>query len=292
MPLPTDPLQNHLLSALPEAEWARWHPQLEEVKLELGVAVGVAVGDTLKVGLTLGVKPDVDWDEYRAECELIETRMKLLGQQLSEGLLSYDTVKRTVEQLLIAHNPWRFVNVLPVAREQLVDLSAGGIHHSWEEDPVQAPLGNVLYEIQAEAMDNVSTFRSFDKGKIASDGVVRPVQIEEYFRAIDRSSEANDPLPHLRSPEVARRTDEYLHEHLLASRYYRLDKLTLHQLGDRYTERINGFRHLFAKCGSLEVKSGSTSVMVSSGHSCFVPAAAESIEVVSRSPETEVLVTS
>ena len=39
MPLPTDPLQNHLLSALPEAEWARWHPQLEEVKLELGQVI-------------------------------------------------------------------------------------------------------------------------------------------------------------------------------------------------------------------------------------------------------------
>ena len=35
--MPTlDPKQNHLLSALPEAEWLRWLPQLESVDLPLG----------------------------------------------------------------------------------------------------------------------------------------------------------------------------------------------------------------------------------------------------------------
>ncbi|MBC7995800.1 MAG: Crp/Fnr family transcriptional regulator [Rhizobacter sp.] len=33
---PCDPQQNHLLSALPPAEWARWGPQLERVDLTLG----------------------------------------------------------------------------------------------------------------------------------------------------------------------------------------------------------------------------------------------------------------
>jgi CRP-like cAMP-binding protein len=32
-----DPKQNHLLAALPDAEWARWQPQLEEVELPLGL---------------------------------------------------------------------------------------------------------------------------------------------------------------------------------------------------------------------------------------------------------------
>jgi CRP-like cAMP-binding protein len=32
----TDPKQNHLLSALPEPEWMRWSPQLEQVTLPLG----------------------------------------------------------------------------------------------------------------------------------------------------------------------------------------------------------------------------------------------------------------
>ncbi len=33
---PSDPKSNHLLAALPDAEWKRWKPQLEEVDLTLG----------------------------------------------------------------------------------------------------------------------------------------------------------------------------------------------------------------------------------------------------------------
>jgi CRP-like cAMP-binding protein len=34
--LPPDPAENHLLAALPDAEWQRWLPQLERVELSLG----------------------------------------------------------------------------------------------------------------------------------------------------------------------------------------------------------------------------------------------------------------
>ena len=36
---PIEPRQNHLLAALPEAEWARWAPHLEPVELALGDVV-------------------------------------------------------------------------------------------------------------------------------------------------------------------------------------------------------------------------------------------------------------
>lgn len=39
MPTTADPKQNHLLAALPEAEWTRWLPQLESVALPLGKVV-------------------------------------------------------------------------------------------------------------------------------------------------------------------------------------------------------------------------------------------------------------
>ena len=32
----TDPLENHLLAALPDAEWQRWLPQLEPIEMPLG----------------------------------------------------------------------------------------------------------------------------------------------------------------------------------------------------------------------------------------------------------------
>ena len=34
--MPANPKQNHLLAALPEAEWKRWSPQMELIDLELG----------------------------------------------------------------------------------------------------------------------------------------------------------------------------------------------------------------------------------------------------------------
>ena len=40
----TDPKENHLLSALPEAEWLRWLPQLESIALPLGKVVYEAGG--------------------------------------------------------------------------------------------------------------------------------------------------------------------------------------------------------------------------------------------------------
>ncbi|MDL2336936.1 MAG: Crp/Fnr family transcriptional regulator [Pseudomonadota bacterium] len=36
MPVVPDPRRNHLLAALPEAEWNRWRPQLESVAMPLG----------------------------------------------------------------------------------------------------------------------------------------------------------------------------------------------------------------------------------------------------------------
>ena len=36
MKLPSNPLANDLLAALPEAEWLRWQPQMERVELKLG----------------------------------------------------------------------------------------------------------------------------------------------------------------------------------------------------------------------------------------------------------------
>jgi hypothetical protein len=34
--LSPDPTENHLLAALPDAEWQRWLPQLERVEMPLG----------------------------------------------------------------------------------------------------------------------------------------------------------------------------------------------------------------------------------------------------------------
>ncbi|MDD4888175.1 MAG: Crp/Fnr family transcriptional regulator, partial [Thiomonas sp.] len=43
-PITDDPKRNQLLASLPDAEWLRWKPQLEPVKLELGQVLYEAGG--------------------------------------------------------------------------------------------------------------------------------------------------------------------------------------------------------------------------------------------------------
>lgn len=240
--------------------------------------------------ITLGVKPDIDWQAYEQVVEVVQQKMFELGQAVSAGSLSYDDAQAEIKQLLKEHDPWQFVNTVPVAKDQLVDLSSGGIHHSWEEDATQAPLGNVLYELQAEAMDRISTFRSFDKGKMGRDGSVRQIHIKDYFDAIDRSDELNDPAGHIVTPQLKTETPAYKLEHLLDTRHYQMDKLTLHASNATYEEHISRYKHLFVKDGRVTVTAGGHTVTVTTAHACFIPASAKSYTVASQADHSEILI--
>jgi mannose-6-phosphate isomerase class I len=240
--------------------------------------------------VTLGVKPNVDWAAYEAAVTAIQSGMQQIGEQVASGAITYAAAEVAIKKLLATYDPWQFVNTVQTQKDQLVDLSSGGIHHSWEEDPLRAPLGNVLYELQAEAMDDISTFRSFDKGKLGHDGSLRPIQIKEYFEFIDRSPETNTPAQHMRQPVTAAETTDYRLEHLMASPYYNLDKLTFSRSAVRFTEQTNRYKHLFVKTGHVEVSAGHTLLELSSGHSCFIPAAVETYSIDALTRPTEVLI--
>ena len=139
-------------------------------------------------------------------------------------------------------------------------------------------------------MDDVSTFRSFDKGKMSPDGSVRSVQLKEYFDVIDRSPATNNPAPHLRQPKSLARTADYALDLLLDTQYYKLDKLTFSGAAGIFSATPARYKHLFVKSGKIEVVAGITVVTVSAGHSCFVPAAAGTYEVRNMAAATEVLI--
>lgn len=240
--------------------------------------------------ITLGVKAGTDWSAYESAVRDVEREMKLLSEQVAGHGLSLPEAEQKAREIIGRYDPWQYVNVVQVGKEELVDLSAGGIHHSWEEEPTLAPRGNVLLELQAEAMDSVATFRSFDKGKIGKDGAVRTVHIDEYFEAIDRSDEANDPERHIRKPEVVRQTDDYVYSHLLDSPYYNMDLIRFAETGGSYEEALDRYKHLFVKDGRISVTANGHEVIVGEGHSCFVPANADTLVVRSLVGGTEVLV--
>jgi hypothetical protein len=240
--------------------------------------------------ITLGIKPGADWSAYEAAVTTVDTQMSQLSQQVKSGSLTYADALVQIKALLEATDPWQYVNTVAVGKDELVDLSGGAVHHSWEEDPVNLPLGNVLYELQAEAMDDVSTFRSFDKGKMSPDGSVRSVQLQEYFDVIDRSDATNDPAPHLRQPKSLAHTADYTLDLLLDTAYYKLDKLTFTGAAGTYSDSPARYKHLFVKAGRIDVVAGNITVTVSAGHSCFVPSDADTYEVRNLAAATEVLI--
>jgi hypothetical protein len=239
--------------------------------------------------ITLGAKPGVDWAEYEHATHAVSEKAKEVGAGIAARKLSYSEAKAQLAAAVAKHDPWQYVNKVAVKAGQLVDMSAGGIHHSWEEDSELAPLGNILYEVQFEALDKISTFRNFDKGKIGPDGSVRPLQIAEYFQAIDRSPEANDPSRHLREPQLLDATNHYQLDTLLQSAHYNLDRLDLKQRNATFNQQIKRFKHLFLKSGRVTVSAGKHKVSLTPAHSCFIPAAAGSYTVTNIAPESEVL---
>lgn len=240
--------------------------------------------------ITLGVKPGIDWQEYETVVETVQQGMAALGQAVASGSMTYDSAQHKIEQLLSTYDPWRFVNTVPVEKDQLIDLSSGGLHHSWEEDTIRAPLGNVLYELQAEALDKISTFRNFDKGKMGRDGSVRQIHIKDYFAAIDRTPEANNPQNHIVAPTLKHRSDSYTLEHLLDSQHYQMDKLSLQTSTANYQERISRYKHLFVKKGKVTVTAGKHTITVTTAHSCFIPASANIYTVQNLVDKSEILI--
>lgn len=238
--------------------------------------------------ITLGVKPETNWDEYQNTLKQVSNRMLELGNQVSDKTLSYEQAVERAHEIVNTYNPEQYVNVVPVEKDQLVDLSEGGLQHSWEEDSARYPLGNVLYEVQNEALDKVSTFRAFDKGKLGVDGTVRQVHLKEYFKYIDRTPEMNTPASHIRQPVLISETGEYKIELLLKAGFYTLERITF-STRTSYTDEPDHFRHLFVKSGRIEVTAGNHSLIVSVGHSCFIPAAAKSYTIHSLTRSCEVL---
>lgn len=240
--------------------------------------------------LTLGVKHTASWQDYQAAVLAIDTGMREISSQIKSSQLTYEAAKPKIQALISQYDPWQFVNQVAVNAGDLVDLSAGGIHHSWEEDTEHLPLGNVLYEVQTEAMDDVSTLRSFDRGKISADGAIRAVHIDDYFRLIDRSPEANNPQTHMRQPITLTSQDTCTLVRLLDTKYYRLDRLTMTGKGAEYAEELTQFSHLFVRSGQVTISAGTGEIVMSAGHSCFVPADAKTCTVRCESTDAEVLI--
>ena len=209
--------------------------------------------------ITYGIKRGINLDAYKKTCLAVEEKMKEFSARVKNGY-SYKKAQEEIKQYISSVNPWQFVNLHKVKKGSIIDLSPGAIQHSWEEDSVTNPLGNVLYEIQLDVTDDDSTIRSFDKGKMQPDGSIRPIHINDYFLYLDARPENNDL-----SLAVKKRDGQ----NLLKTHYYSLDSLTIQ--GETVQETGRSFAHLFVTEGEVSVETQSHTLLVEKGYSCFIP---------------------
>jgi len=213
--------------------------------------------------MTFGIKKGTNTAHYRQTCEQIETYMKELSKNILKQKKTHEQAQKEASEFIREKNPWQYVNVYDVSAETLIDLSGGGLHHSWEEDPLN-PLGNVVYEVQQDVMDPVSTIRSFDQGKILADGSVREIHIDDYFHHLDLDEKRNTYIP-----------TQVEDQHLFSTPHYSLSRLAINS--DQPMKTESSFHHLFVKEGEIIVASPKGRVEVTRGHSCFVPLGVEYI---------------
>ncbi len=238
---------------------------------------------------TVGVKPGINWAEYEKTVTELEAKITALGEQIKLNKLFYRAAREKIVRLIELYNPQQFVNRVEIKKDDLLDLSGGGIHHSWEEDETRFHWGNVLYELQLNVFDEDSTIRAFDKGKISPEGNVRPLHIVDYFKYIDRTTQANNPSTYMIVTKPLKVSKSYEHHRLLESKYYTLEKVIL-KTPAWFTEKIDHFRHIFVKSGSIEVFTSHTSINVTTGHSCFIPAGAFEYGIKNVTPESTILI--
>jgi mannose-6-phosphate isomerase class I len=209
--------------------------------------------------ISCGIKKETNITAYKEVCVNIEEKMRELSREIMQGNKNIDMARQEAQKYIRSQNPWQFVNVYKTNKFDLIDLSEGGVHHSWEENP-SLPLGNIVYEVQMDVMDEFCTIRGFDQGKIKDDGTIREIHVEDYLKYMDTSNEMND-ITHLKRTRIG--------DNLLQTPYYSLDIV---EVTNKTSVKIqDSFQHLYVQEGDIEVISVDGAVRLTTGHSCFIP---------------------
>lgn len=217
---------------------------------------------------TLGIK-SATIEEYKARCIEIDNKAQEISRKIMSGAQKIEDGRAELNHFIQLKHPQIFVNTIFPDRNQVIDLSGGGIHHSWEMD-LSLPNGNIVYEVQRNVMDEFCTLRSFDQGNIKDDGKVRPLTIDEYFQALDIDPQHNQPEQYLVTPTTK----------IFDNEFYKTT--SIHFSGEysgEETQLNDSFHHLFVQEGSVHVVVGDKQWKLEKGWSLFVPAATQSYQL-------------
>lgn len=221
--------------------------------------------------VTCGIKSNTRLGDYKKTCVEIDMKMKQLSQQVINKKVDIREARSISKKLVKELYPWQFVNVGEIKKDNIIDLSSGAIHHSWEENVETCPEGNIVYEVQLDVADVDCTIRSFDQGKINNNGSIRQLNIDDYFNFIDIDMKNNS---------FSRLVEQSQNNQVFNTDYYCLDKIMIDKKTIDCTN--DSFVHLFVKEGMVDVITKGGQIGLSKGHSCFLPAIVKKYQIINQ----------
>jgi mannose-6-phosphate isomerase class I len=223
---------------------------------------------------TLGVRPNVSKKEYLSTCITINDFILKQSRQIHDNKITISLAKKEIQSFIKKYSPYTFVQKVHVPKHAVIDLSKGGIHHSWEENAAYYPHGNIVYEVQLDIPDDKCTIRSFDKGKVDSMGNPRNVHIEDYFKAIDVDKKNNNLVQLIKKPTLIKRTSNYSISSLFNTYYYSTDEIVFSTVleGETVSNNSTSYQHIFIKKGTVYYHDSSVHLTLNQGDSIFIPA--------------------
>ena len=218
---------------------------------------------------TFGLKAGTDFEAYSRVLHTIDDEMGRLSREVLGGRFTVEEARTQAKQRIQTLDPFAYVNLVEAQTDDVIDLTAGGIHHSWEDDSVRFPDGNLVYEVQVDVPDGKCSMRGFDKGKILDDGTLRPTHVKDYLATINQDAAHNQLSQHIRKPEVIADKNGAKVESLFRTAHFNTDRLTLAAGASLAQSLADGFHHVFVHAGTATVN-GHT---LAQGRSYVFPAA-------------------
>lgn len=229
---------------------------------------------------TYGIKENCNLTGFHGLCLEIDAFMQNLSLKVQKGEITIESARQQAQDQIAKNSPIKFVNLCHIEKGSLLDLSMGAIHHSWEEDTANYPLGNIVYEIQLDKKDEDTTIRAFDQGKIKDDGNVRSLNIDDYFQFLNSDPEINDYHNAQQKPKSVYKNKRNEVEILLQNEFYTLEKITVSgKIPSSLCLLNNSFHHLFLIAGEIEIITENGNLILTQGHSAFLPASLKTYEI-------------
>lgn len=269
---------SYQVHVIPGKEFGKWLPKPESwYYFEQGKA-------------TLGLSEPTQVEAYKARSVEIDTFAQQVSQEIKSDEITLEQGKQKLKEFIDQDHPRKFVHTLTVPAGSVIDLSQGGIHHSWEMGDV-APQGNIVYEVQVNVMDEFCTLRSFDQGNIKDDGSVRPLTIDDYFTALDLDQSRNQPEYYLSQVKVE--IDQAANvKQLFSNQYYTSEEITFSkEYSGKYTSTEGSFHHIYAHESNIVVHTDVEDFPVQAGWSLFIPASVKNYQLSSQSSTAKVITT-